>query len=229
VTHASAPSDLQQTDTYYVVAHIHYVLLADDPRTVRGHLLLVAEDDGPVSLGAAGQGALLADADRDEPGVFPMHLSGLLGMPRRIYTYSAELGVARFNQLSTIGAFLIGIATLVFFWNLLRTRWRPANAPNNPWGGATLEWAIPSPPPVYNFTVIPTVATDSRCGRPSARADDRPTRRAARADSRAGRFVVAADYGARPADHGDRGAVTADPRRPRRRGRRDRRDLSLGL
>ncbi len=88
---------------------------------------------------------------------FPMHLSGLLGMPRRIYTYSAELGVTRFNQISTIGAFLIGIATLVFLWNLLRTRWRPVDAPNNPWGGATLEWATPSPPPVYNFTVIPTV------------------------------------------------------------------------
>src|SRR5436309_15554634 len=90
---------------------------------------------------------------------FPMHFSGLLGMPRRIYTYSADLGVARFNQLSTIGAFLIGIATLVFFWNLLRTRRRPSNAPANPWGGATLEWAISSPPPVYNFTVIPTVTS----------------------------------------------------------------------
>ena len=90
---------------------------------------------------------------------FPMHFSGLLGMPRRIYTYSADLGVARFNQLSTVGAFLIGIATLIFFWNLLRTRWRPANAPANPWDGATLEWAIPSPPPVYNFTVIPTVTS----------------------------------------------------------------------
>ena len=88
---------------------------------------------------------------------FPMHFSGLLGMPRRIYTYSSDLGVAGFNLASTIGAFLIGLATLVFFWNLLRTRWQPITAPSNPWGGATLEWAIPSPPPVYNFTVIPTV------------------------------------------------------------------------
>jgi heme/copper-type cytochrome/quinol oxidase subunit 1 len=79
-------------------------------------------------------------------------------MPRRIYTYSPELGVAGFNLVSTIGAFVIGIATLVFFWNLLRTRWQPVTAPANPWEGATLEWAIPSPPPVYNFTVIPTVA-----------------------------------------------------------------------
>jgi cytochrome c oxidase subunit 1 len=88
---------------------------------------------------------------------FPMHFSGLLGMPRRIYTYSPELGVAGFNLVSTIGAYIIAIATLIFFVNLLRTRWRPLDAGGNPWGGATLEWAIPSPPPVYNFTVIPTV------------------------------------------------------------------------
>jgi len=75
---------------------------------------------------------------------FPMHFSGLLGMPRRIYTYPAALASARFNQLSTIGAFIIGIATLVFFWNLLRTRWRPANAPPihgeaPPWNGRFLR------------------------------------------------------------------------------------------
>jgi cytochrome c oxidase subunit 1 len=89
---------------------------------------------------------------------FPMHFSGLLGMPRRIYTYSSGLGVTTFNQVSTVGAVLIGLATLVFFYNLVRTRWRPITASNNPWEGATLEWAIPSPPPVYNFTIIPTVA-----------------------------------------------------------------------
>jgi heme/copper-type cytochrome/quinol oxidase subunit 1 len=86
-----------------------------------------------------------------------MHFSGLLGMPRRIYTYPAELGVAGLNLASSLGAFLIGAATLIFLWNLLRTYRLPVNAPNDPWGGATLEWAIPSPPPVYNFTVIPTI------------------------------------------------------------------------
>src|SRR3989441_13096324 len=90
---------------------------------------------------------------------FPMHLIGLLGMPRRIYTYAPDLGVSSLNLVSTIGAFLIGVATLVFVVNLWRTRSQGAPAPNDPWGGATLEWAIPSPPPVYNFTVIPTVAS----------------------------------------------------------------------
>ncbi|HXG96894.1 MAG TPA: cytochrome c oxidase subunit I [Gemmatimonadales bacterium] len=158
VTHASAPSDLQQTDTYYVVAHIHYVLFGG---TVLGLFAgmyywwpkmtgrFLSEPLGKVHFWLTMIGMNLA--------FFPMHLSGLLGMPRRIYTYAADLGVARFNQISTIGAFVIGIATLVFLWNLLRTRWRPVDAPNNPWGGATLEWATSSPPPVYNFTVIPTV------------------------------------------------------------------------
>jgi len=159
VTHASAPTDLQQTDTYYVVAHIHYVLFGG---TILGLFAgmyywwpkmtgrLLSERLGKVHFWLTLIGMNLA--------FFPMHLSGLLGMPRRIYTYSPDLGVAGFNLVSTIGAFLVGIATLVFFWNLLRTRWQPVNAPANPWNGATLEWAIPSPPPVYNFTVIPTVA-----------------------------------------------------------------------
>src|SRR5204862_115684 len=89
---------------------------------------------------------------------FPMHLIGLLGMPRRIYTYSPELGVSALNLVSTVGAFLIAVAILVFLVNVLRTRTHGRPAPNDPWGGATLEWSIPSPPPVYNFSVIPTVA-----------------------------------------------------------------------
>src|SRR3989454_6623423 len=90
---------------------------------------------------------------------FPMHLIGLLGMPRRIYTYSPDLGVSTLNLVSTIGAFLIGVGVLVFIWNVWRTRTRGQTAGNDPWGGATLEWTISSPPPVHNFDVIPTVAS----------------------------------------------------------------------
>ncbi|HXO84111.1 MAG TPA: cbb3-type cytochrome c oxidase subunit I, partial [Gemmatimonadales bacterium] len=159
VSHASAPSDLQQTDTYYVVAHIHYVLFGG---TIMGLFAgmyywwpkmtgrMLSETMGKWHFWLTMLGMNLA--------FFPMHLSGLLGMPRRIYTYAPELGVSEFNLLSTIGAFVIGLATLIFFYNLVRTRWRPIDAPNDPWGGATLEWAMSSPPPVYNFTVIPTVS-----------------------------------------------------------------------
>jgi len=80
-------------------------------------------------------------------------------MPRRIYTYPAELGVAQLNLVSTIGAFLIGVSMLVFVWNLWRSRTKGEPAGDDPWGGATLEWTIPSPPPPHNFDVIPTVAS----------------------------------------------------------------------
>src|SRR5438132_11831744 len=81
-------------------------------------------------------------------------------MPRPLSTSPPVLdaGIARLNLVSTVGALLIGLATLVFVWNMVRSRTRGRPAPNDPWGGATLEWSIPSPPPVYNFSVIPTVA-----------------------------------------------------------------------
>ncbi|HEV8305754.1 MAG TPA: cytochrome c oxidase subunit I [Gemmatimonadales bacterium] len=160
VTHASPPADLQQTDTYYVVAHIHYVLFGGTmlglfagmyywwPKMTGRRL---SEALGKWHFGLTFVGMNLA--------FFPMHLSGLLGMPRRIYTYPAELGVAQLNLVSTIGAMLIGVSVLVFMWNLWRTRTRGEAAGNDPWGGATLEWTIPSPPPPHNFDVIPTVAS----------------------------------------------------------------------
>jgi len=158
VTHASPPADLQQTDTYYVVAHIHYVLFGGTmlglfagmyywwPKMTGRRL---SETLGKWHFWLTFVGMNLA--------FFPMHFSGLLGMPRRIYTYGPELGVTRLNQVSTAGAFLLGVATLVFLVNLWWTRRRGEAAGNDPWQGATLEWAIPSPPPVYNFTVIPRV------------------------------------------------------------------------
>ncbi len=158
VSHASPPADLQQTDTYYVVAHIHYVLFGG---TILGLFAgiyywwpkmtgrLLDEPLGKLHFWLTIIGMNLT--------FFPMHLIGLLGMPRRIYTYGPELGVGALNLTSTIGALLIGVSVLAFIGNLLRTRKRGAIAPSDPWGGATLEWSIPSPPPVYNFSVIPTV------------------------------------------------------------------------
>ncbi|MEO6778540.1 MAG: cbb3-type cytochrome c oxidase subunit I, partial [Gemmatimonadaceae bacterium] len=88
---------------------------------------------------------------------FPMHFSGLLGMPRRVYTYDAGQGLTIFNQLSTIGADIIAVATLIFVVNVLRSRRGGAIAGNNPWGAPTIEWATTSPPPVYNYAVLPTI------------------------------------------------------------------------
>jgi cytochrome c oxidase subunit 1 len=78
-------------------------------------------------------------------------------MPRRVYTYPAGLGFEIYNQVETAGALLLGVAFLVFIWNVVRTTRGPADAPADPWNGATLEWAIPSPPQEFNFPEIPVV------------------------------------------------------------------------
>jgi heme/copper-type cytochrome/quinol oxidase subunit 1 len=92
-------------------------------------------------------------------GFFPMHISGLLGMPRRIYTYPAGLGWDTVNLVTTIGAFLFAAGVLLLVVNVLRSRVHGEVAGPNPWDGPTLEWATSSPPPAYNFAVIPTVGS----------------------------------------------------------------------
>jgi cytochrome c oxidase subunit 1 len=158
VMHSSPPADLQQTDTYFVVAHFHYVLFGGAmlgifagiyywwPK-VTGRLL--SEPIGKVHFWLTIVGSNLA--------FFPMHFIGLLGMPRRIYTYDPALGLDDMNLVATVGAFIMGLGALVFLVNVWYSRKRGAPAGDNPWGGATLEWAIPSPPPVYNFTALPEV------------------------------------------------------------------------
>jgi cytochrome c oxidase subunit 1 len=88
---------------------------------------------------------------------FPMHFTGLFGMPRRIYTYSAELGVTEFNQISTVGAVGLAFSMLIMIGNVYNALRNGELAGPDPWDGATLEWSIPSPPPVYNFAQIPHV------------------------------------------------------------------------
>ncbi|MBI4545609.1 MAG: cbb3-type cytochrome c oxidase subunit I, partial [Gemmatimonadetes bacterium] len=88
---------------------------------------------------------------------FPMHFIGLLGMPRRIYTYSSELNLGGLNLLVTVGGFVTALGTLAFLWNLYRSRRHGEPAGPNPWDAPTLEWATTSPPPVYNFGSIPVV------------------------------------------------------------------------
>jgi cytochrome c oxidase subunit I len=160
VTHASPPADLQQTDTYYVVAHFHYVLFGGTMMGLFAGMYywwpkmtgrLLSEPLGYVHFWLTFIGMNLT--------FFPMHFTGLLGMPRRVYTYSHDLGVDGMNMASTIGAVILGIGMIVFVYNIWRTRTKGAVAGPNPWGGATLEWSIPSPPPVHNFDVIPTVTS----------------------------------------------------------------------
>jgi cytochrome c oxidase subunit I len=178
VMHSAPTSDLQQTDTYFVVAHFHYVLFGGAVMGIFAGIYywwpkvsgrLLNEGVGKLHFWLTVVGTMLT--------FFPMHWIGLLGMPRRVYTYSADLGLDRMNLVSTVGAFLIAAATLIFVINLLWSAKRGVPAGNNPWGGGTLEWSIPSPPPVYNFTVLPHVQSLHPLWTPNGVSDipDRPT------------------------------------------------------
>jgi hypothetical protein len=89
----------------------------------------------------------------------PMHLTGLLGMPRRIYTYADGMGWNTLNMITSVGSFVFAAGVLLFFVNVWKSLKVGAPAGANPWDGPTLEWATSSPPPPYNFAVIPTVAS----------------------------------------------------------------------
>jgi cytochrome c oxidase subunit 1 len=88
---------------------------------------------------------------------FPMHIVGMWGMPRRTYTYGADMGWTHLNQLETIGAFILGIAFLLFYINIFKSIATGERAPADPWDGRSLEWSTPSPPPAYNFATIPQI------------------------------------------------------------------------
>jgi heme/copper-type cytochrome/quinol oxidase subunit 1 len=155
---ASVSLDLQLHDTYFIVAHFHYVLIGGAVFPLLGILTywfpkitgrMMNETLGKFGFWMIFLGFQLA--------FFPMHMSGLLGMPRRVYTYPAGLGLELPNLLSTIGAFAVASAVLLFVINGLVSYFRGALAPPNPWDAASLEWATSSPPPVYNFEHIPVV------------------------------------------------------------------------
>jgi cytochrome c oxidase subunit 1 len=90
---------------------------------------------------------------------FPMHLAGMLGMPRRVYQYDAGQGLELFNRLSAVGYLFLLASSFVFIHNFFRSKRKGEIAGNDPWGAPTLEWSIPSPPPEYNFAEIPTVTS----------------------------------------------------------------------
>src|SRR6059036_304532 len=156
--HASPPADLQQTDTYFVVAHIHYVLFGGAIMGIfAGIYYWYPKMTGKFLNETLGKIHFWATMISMNLTFFPMHFVGLLGMPRRVYTYSPNMGFDTMNLLSTIGALLLGASVLVFVVNFVNSIRNGKPAGSDPWGGGSLEWAIPSPPPSYNFATIPTV------------------------------------------------------------------------
>jgi len=180
VTHAVAPHDRQQTDTYYVVAHFHYVLFGGALFGIMAGIYywwpkifgtMLNERLGKLNFWTWFLGFNMAFG--------PMHILGLQGMPRRIYTYDDSLGLNVWNMVSTVGAFIIAFSVSVFMFNIWHSHKRNrVQAPGDPWDARTLEWSISSPPPHYNFAEIPTVhALDEFWHRKYTEDDDgRPVR-----------------------------------------------------
>jgi cytochrome c oxidase subunit 1 len=160
VMHSSPPADLQQTDTYFIVAHFHYVLFGGSMMGIfAGIYHYFPKMFGRLMNERLGNWHFWLNFIGLNLTFFPMHYSGLLGMPRRIYTYDEGQGWELFNMMSSIGVAILIVATLIFFHNFFWSRRRGAVSGPNPWDAATLEWAIPSPPPDYNFARIPTVTS----------------------------------------------------------------------
>jgi cytochrome c oxidase subunit 1 len=158
VMHAAAPSDLQQTDTYFVVAHLHYVFFGGTVLGLwAGIYYWYPKITGRLMSERMGKWHFWLTLVGMNLTFFPMHWLGMLGMPRRIFTYADNMGFNETNLLISLGAFVIAAGTLVFAVNLAWSWKRGKVAGPNPWGAATLEWSIPSPPPVYNFAKIPVV------------------------------------------------------------------------
>ncbi len=158
IMHASPPADLIQHDTYFIVAHIHYVLIGGSIMALfAGIYYWFPKMSGRMLNETLGAWNFWTFFIFFNLTFMPMHWTGLLGMPRRVYTYGPELGVTGLNQVSTIGAIGLGFSVLIFVVNLFLSLRSGDPAPDDPWDGATLEWSIPSPPPVYNFARIPMV------------------------------------------------------------------------
>ena len=158
IMHSSPPADLQQTDTYFVVAHFHYVLFGGSLLGLfAGTYYWFPKCTGRMMSEKLGAWHFWLTMLGFNLTFFPMHFVGLLGMPRRIYTYAGDLGFNGMNMAATAGSMILGVSVLLFAINLVVSARRGARAPADPWEGATLEWSIPSPPPEYNFAEIPTV------------------------------------------------------------------------
>ena len=160
ITFAAIPFDQQLTDTYYVVAHFHYVIFGAAVFPLLGGMYYwFPKVTGRLYYERVGQASFWLSFVGMNLTFFPMHIVGLLGMPRRQYTYPGGLGWTGYNLVETLGAYVLAAGLLLVVGNLAVSLFRGAAAGADPWGGDTLEWSTSSPPPAYNYAVIPRVTS----------------------------------------------------------------------
>jgi heme/copper-type cytochrome/quinol oxidase subunit 1 len=152
------PVDWQLNDTYFVVAHFHYVLMGGAVFTIfAGLYYWFPKITGRMLSEPLGKASFWFMFVGFNVTFLVQHAAGLSGMPRRVYQYPAHAGLTVYNQISTAGAFILGIGILLSVVNFARSRTRGALAGPDPWKANTLEWFTTSPPPVNNFDVVPRV------------------------------------------------------------------------
>ena len=158
VMHAVVPSDAQQHDTYFVVAHFHYVLFGGLVMAIFGGIAFWwPKFFGWVLNDRWGKITWITMFVGFNLQFLPQHWLGLFGMPRRVYTYSAEMGWGFWNMVATTGGFIIGLSVILFFITLFVSYRQRVVAGNDPWDARSLEWSLPSPVPEYNFAEIPQI------------------------------------------------------------------------
>ena len=158
IMHAAVPIDLQQTDSYFVVAHLHYVLFGGSVFGLfSGLYYWWPKITGRLLDERLGRLHFWLTMVGFNGTFFPMHFLGAEGMPRRIYRYAPGMGWETWNLVATVSAFILGISVAVLLVNIWRTLRHGLPAGSDPWDGRTLEWWIPSPPPEHNFVRLPVV------------------------------------------------------------------------
>ncbi|HTX29898.1 MAG TPA: cytochrome c oxidase subunit I [Solirubrobacteraceae bacterium] len=157
---AAIPFDQQVHDSYFIIAHFHFVIFGAAVFPILGGMYfwfpkltgrMYHEGIGKLSFWTTFIGTFVT--------FFPMHILGLLGMPRRIYTYPAGMGWTFLNALESVGAYVLASGLVLIVLNLFISYFRGPVCEADPWEGDTLEWSTSSPPPAYNFPVIPTVSS----------------------------------------------------------------------